>query len=87
MTVGKNTVQEVLALMRLEDEESDAVEQISISDRTTLVLTAEKDGKLPIPQLNVCLLERSGPKIGGTISKIRYGIQCDCAAKWDNINL
>jgi NMD protein affecting ribosome stability and mRNA decay len=39
--------------MRLEDTDSGAVDQIAIADRTTLVVTAEKDGKTSV-QISTC---------------------------------
>jgi NMD protein affecting ribosome stability and mRNA decay len=39
--------------MRQEDTDSGAVDQIAIADRTTLVVTAEKDGKTSV-QISTC---------------------------------
>jgi hypothetical protein len=38
-------------------------------------------------RIHVSFCGTSGSKIGKTISKIRNGIQWDCATKWDKINI
>ena len=39
------------------------------------------------PAVECLLIGEKRTKIGGTTSKIRNGIQWDCATKWDKINI